>query len=107
VSSPRWLWFTFLVGSALLLAWGIWVLTFTSEPSAVGRIGVAVILIGGGSITAALVGAIAAVGLFRRAQWARAAAWFASVLMIVTVVSSWAGIAGVIGLIASRMRQRT
>jgi hypothetical protein len=107
VSSPRWLWFTFLLGSVLLLAWGMWVLTFTSEPSAVGRIGAAVTLIGGGSIGTALVGAIAAVGLFRRTQWARAAAWFASVLMIVTVVSSWAGIAGLIALISSRMRQRT
>ena len=91
----------------LLLAWGLFVLSFTAEPSAVGRTGAIVILVGGGSIGSAIVGAIASIGLVRGARWARSAAWFASALMILTCVSSWAGLVAVAGLAAGRTSQRT
>lgn len=105
-SQPRWIWFTLLAGSALLLVWGTFVLSFTAEPSAVGRTGAAVMLIGGGSVAAGLLGAVAAFGLYRRARWALSLAWVASVLMVLSVVSSWAGIPALIGLAASRSSVR-
>lgn len=101
------MWPFLLGGAVLLLAWGLFVLTFRSEPSAVGRTGAIVILVGGGSIGAAIVGAVASIGLVRRAHWARPAAWFASALMILTCVSSWAGLVAVAGLAAGRTSQKT
>jgi hypothetical protein len=106
-TAPRWVWPFLLAGSVLLMAWGLFVLSFKSEPSAVGRTGAIVILIGGVSIGTALVGGIAAIGLIRRSRWAPPAAWFVSVLMILTCVSSWAGIVAVVGLVSGRMSQKT
>jgi hypothetical protein len=100
-------WPFLLGGSVLLFAWGVFVLSFKSEPSAVGRTGAIVILIAGASIGTALVGGIASIGLVRRARWASSAAWVASVLMILTCVSSWAGIVGVVGLASGRMSRKT
>lgn len=91
----------------LLLAWGLFVLSFTAEPSAVGRTGAIVVLIGGGSIGTAIVGAVASIGLARGAYWARSAAWFASALMILTCVSSWAGLVGVVGLASGWTSRKT
>jgi len=91
----------------LLFAWGVFVLGFKAEPSAVGRTGAIVILIGGGSILTALAGGVASIGLVRHARWARSAAWFASVLMILTCVSSWAGLVGVVGLTSGRTSRKT
>ncbi|HSP08683.1 MAG TPA: hypothetical protein VLU92_03685 [Candidatus Dormibacteraeota bacterium] len=106
-STPRWVWPFLLGGAALLLAWGLFVLSFKTEPSAVGRTGAIVILIGGASIGTAIVGAVATIGLVRHARWARSVAWFASALMIVTCVSSWAGLVGVVGLISGRTPRKT
>ncbi|TMG70361.1 MAG: hypothetical protein E6H86_01325 [Chloroflexi bacterium] len=105
--SARWIWSTLVTGAAILLVWGVFVLSFKSEPSAIGRVWIALMLIGGGSIGTAVVGLVAAVGLRRDARWATSTAWLASVLMVLTVVSSWAGIIALIGLIASRQRSRT
>jgi len=91
----------------LLLAWGVFVLSFKGEPSAIGRAGAIVIVIGGGSIGTAVVGGVAAIGLVRHARWARSVAWFASVLMILTCVSSWAGLVGVVGLASGRTSRKT
>lgn len=107
MTSPRWIWSTLMTGAAILLVWGFFVLSFKSEPSAVGRIGIALILIGGASIGTAIVGAVAAIGLLRRATWGTSAAWLASVLMVLTVISSWAGVIGLFGLITGRLRSRT
>lgn len=101
------MWPFLLAGAALLLAWGVFVLSFKTEPSAVGRTGAIVILIGGASIGTAIVGAVASIGLARRAPWARSVAWFASALMILTCVSSWAGLVGVVGLAAGRNFRKT
>jgi hypothetical protein len=107
VKVPHWVSNVILAGSFLLLLWGFFVLSFKTEPSAVGRVGVALIVIGGASIGTAVVGFVAAFGSFFRARWATSAAWLASVLLVLTVVSSWAGIIGVVGLISSRMSTRT
>jgi hypothetical protein len=106
-AAPRWIWSAFLAGSAVLLVWGFFVLSFKSEPSAVGRTGIALIVIGAGSIGAAIVGALAAIGLLRRSRWAEPAAWLASVLMVLTVIGSWAGLIALVALVSSRVRRRT
>jgi hypothetical protein len=107
VKVPHWVSSALFGGSVLLLLWGLWILTFKTEPSAVGRTGLLLLVISGASIGSALVGLVASVGLFVQARWARSAAWFGSVLLILTVVSSWAGIIGLIGLISSRMSPKT
>ncbi len=104
---PHWVSSALFAGSFLLLLWGLWILTFKTEPSAVGRTGLLLMVISGASIGSALVGLFASVGLFVQARWARSAAWFASVLLILTLVSSWAGIIGLIGLISSRISPKT
>ena len=58
-----------LLGAAvLLLVWGWFVLGFLAEPSAVDRVRVALIAIGGGSIALGLAAAVACVWMliFRR-----------------------------------------
>ena len=101
------MWPFLLGGAGLLLAWGLFVLSFKTEPSAVGRTGAIVILIGGGSIGTAVVGGVASIGLVRHAGWARSVAWLASALMILTCVSSWAGLVGVVGLASGRTPRKT
>jgi hypothetical protein len=105
--SPRWIWSTLMTGAALLLVWGVFVLSFKSEPSAVGRLGIGLFFIAGASIGTAIVGVVAAVGLWRRTRWGTSAAWLASVLMVLTIISAWAGVIGLFGLITSRLRART
>ena len=100
--SPGWVSGTLVVGAVLLFAWGLFVLGFLGEPSAVGRVWVAVALIGGGSVGAALLGVVAAAGLMRGSRWAATVAVMASVAMIVTVIGAVAGIPAMIGLLASR-----
>lgn len=104
---PHWVSSVLVAGSMLVLLWGVYVLSFTSEPSAVGRVGVALVVISGGSIGTAIAGFVAGVALLGRSRWAIPAAWFASALMILTVVSSWAGILTAIGLLTSRTRAKT
>jgi hypothetical protein len=104
---PHWVSSALLAGSMLLLLWGLFVLSFKSEPSAIGRTGIALMVIGGASIATAIAGFVAAVALILGAPWGKPAAWFASVLMILTVVSSWAGIMTAIGLFTSRTSTKT
>ena len=105
--TPRWVSYAILAGSFLLLLWGFFVLSFKTEPSAVGRVEVALDVIGGASLGSALVGFVAAVGSFLRARWATSAAWLASLLLVLTIVSSWAGIVALVGLISGRISSRT
>src|SRR3989442_4846369 len=98
--APRWVPSALLAGSTVLLAWGFFVLSFKSEPSAVGRVLAALIIIGGASIGTAITGFVAAVSLIGRARWATYAAWLASALLILTLVSSLARSATAIGLVS-------
>src|SRR3989442_12253917 len=100
--APRWVPSALLAGSTVLLAWGFFVLSFKSEPSAGGRVLGALIIIGGASIGTAIAGFVAAVAPIGRARWATSAAWVASALMILTVVSSLAVVATAIGLFSMR-----
>lgn len=104
---PHWVSNALIAGSVFLLVWGVFVLSFTSEPSAEGRMGVALVIIGGASLGTAIVGAVASVGLYSRSRWATSAAWFAAVLMVLTCISSWAGVITIIGLLSSRGSART
>jgi len=106
VRVPSWVSSVLVAGSVVLLGWGVFVLGFTSEPSAVGRMGVALALIGGASLGTAIAGAVATVGLYRKSRWAPSAAWFASVLMILTCISSWAGVIAIVGLVSRRRTPR-
>src|SRR5256712_12789482 len=105
--APRWVPSALLAGSTVLLAWGFFVLSFKSEPSAVGRVLAALIIIGGASIGTAITGFVAAVALIGRARWATSAAWFASAVMILAVVRSLAGLPTAIGLLSRRNRPKT
>ena len=99
---PHWAASALLAGAVVLLLWGLFVLSFKSEPSAVGRLGAALFVIGGGSIGTGLVGGVAAIGAMLRTRWARGLAWVAAVLMVLTIVGAWAGIIALVGLVTSR-----
>jgi hypothetical protein len=107
VRVPHWVASALFAGAVLLLLSGLWILTFKSEPSAVGRVGAALIIISGLWIGTAIAGGVAAVGLMVHARWAEPAAWLVSVLMLFTVAGSWAGIIGLVGLISSRVSPKT
>jgi hypothetical protein len=100
--SPGWITWLLLVGAVVLFAWGWFVLGFLAEPSAIGGIKVALLVIGGCSIVAAVLGIVASGGLIRRAPWATTVALVASVLMILSVIGTIAGVPALIGIFASR-----
>ena len=100
--SPRWVWWTLLVGAVVLFVWGWYVLGFLTEPSAVGGVWAALLLIGAGSIAAGLLGVIAAGALVARTQWAWRIAIVASVFMSLSIVGAIAGVPALVGVIASR-----
>jgi hypothetical protein len=106
-SSPGWIPWILLVGAVLLFGWGWFVLGFLSEPSAVGRTMLALLVIGGCSMAASVVGLIAAAGLVLRMRWAMSVAMVASVLMVLSIVGTVAGIPALIGLFASRNSTNT
>lgn len=96
-----------LAGAAVALACGVFVLSFKSEPSAVGRLGAVLVGLAGAAIVTGVIGAVAAIGMRRQTPWATWVAWLASVLMILTCVSSWAGLIAGIGLVSGRMSRKT
>ena len=100
--APGWVWWTLLLGSAVLVVWAWFLLGFLSEPSAVGRPRAVLAVLGGYSIGAAVLGVIAALGLLRRARWAPGLAGAASMLMILTGAGAIAGIPALIGLVSNR-----
>jgi hypothetical protein len=95
-------WWTLLVGAAILVIWGGFVLGFLTEPSAVGRVRIAIGVIGGVSILAAVLGVIASVALRRGKDWAWIVALAASLLMTITVVGAIAGLPALVGIAAGR-----
>jgi hypothetical protein len=101
-TSPGWITWILLVGAVVLFAWGWFVLGFLREPSAIGGVFIALLVIGGGSIAASALGLIAAAGLLRGERWAHTVAMAASVAMILSVLGLVAGIPALVGLFASR-----
>jgi hypothetical protein len=99
---PRWVAWTLVVAAVLLLAWAYFISGFLSEPSATGRSRLVLDWLIGSSIGSAAACVIAAAGLLRSARWGRAAALFASAVMIVTCAGAVIGIPTLIGLIPSR-----
>jgi len=101
-STPRWTWWTLLIGAGILLGWAAFVYGFTSEPSATGRTGAVLWASTLVSIFSSLAGFAAAVGLQRREDWGRPMAWVASVGMTITVVAAIVGVPVLVGLVSSR-----
>jgi hypothetical protein len=68
----RWVWWILIAAAAVLFWWGWFVLGFLGEPSAVDRVRVALIVIGGGSVAVAIAcSAAAAWMLFARRTQSR------------------------------------
>lgn len=101
-TTPPWVWAALLIGSALMLWWGWFVIGFLSEPSAVGRIWVVLVTSSAYSAGSAVVGVIASIGLLRRERWARTVAAIASAAMTLTVIGAIAGIPVLAALVSSR-----
>jgi hypothetical protein len=54
----RWVWWTLVTVALILLVWGWFVLSFLTEPSAIGRLRTALIVMGAGSIVVGIAGAL-------------------------------------------------
>jgi hypothetical protein len=106
-TTPPWVWAVLLIGSALMLWWGWFIVGFLSEPSAVGRIWVVLVTSSAYSAGSAVVGVIGAIGLLRRERWARMLAGIASAAMTLTVVGAIAGIPVLVALVSSRNSNKT
>jgi hypothetical protein len=100
--APPWAWWTLLLGAILQVAWASFLLSFLSEPSAVGRSRALLAGVAGTSLGIAVLALVAALALLRRARWAPRLAVGASVFMILTVVGAIAGVPLVLGLLAGR-----
>ena len=61
MSGRRWIGLTLVVLAALLVWWGWFVVGFLGEPSAVGRLRIALLVTGFGSIGAGVAGGVAGV----------------------------------------------
>ena len=106
-TTPPWVWAALLIGSALMLWWGWFIIGFLTEPSAVGRIWVVLVTSSAYSAGSAVVGVIGAIGLVRRERWARTVAGIASAAMTLTVIGAIAGIPVLAALISSRNSNKT
>src|SRR5258706_12691418 len=90
-TTPPWVWVALLIGSALMLWWGWFIVGFLTEPSAVGRIWVVLVTSSAYSAGSAVVGVIGAVGLLRRERWARMGAGIASAAVTLPVIGGKRG----------------
>src|SRR5258706_5355158 len=70
-TTPPWVWVALLIGSALMLWWGWFIVGVLTEPSAVGRIWVVLVTSSAYSAGSAVVGRIGAIGLVLRERWSR------------------------------------
>ena len=105
-ATPPWLWFALLVGAVVTIWWAWFVFGFLEEPSAVGRVLIALLTLIGTSFFAGLAAVVGAFGLARKAAWGRSVAWIAAVAISLTVVGAIAGIPAVVGLWWSRKAPR-
>jgi hypothetical protein len=105
-ATPPWLWMALLAGAAVTIWWAWFVFGFIQEPSAVGRVLVALLTLIGTSFFAGLTAAVGAFGLIRKAGWGRPVAWIAAVAITVTGVGAIAGIPAAVGLWWSRKPSR-
>ena len=101
-SVPRWVAWILIVGAIALVGWAWYVAGFLSEPSAIGRSRLALLIYAGYGGLAALSGIGAAVGVIRKASWGRRAAVVAAVLMTLTCTGALAGVPALLGVLSSR-----
>jgi hypothetical protein len=104
--APVWVWPVLLFGAAVTLAWAWFIIGFLSEPSAVGRVRIVLLISTASSLGSGLIGVIGAIGLVRRERWARTLAAIAAAAMTLTGVGAIAGIPALIGLVSSRNSSR-
>jgi hypothetical protein len=105
-NTPSWVWPALLFGAVVMLAWAWFIVSFVSEPSAVGRIRVVLLTSSAYSAGSAAAGVIGAIGLIRHRRWGRTVAGIASAAMTLSVVGAVAGIPVLIGLASSRNPNR-
>jgi hypothetical protein len=101
-ATPGWLWAALLCGAVVNAGWAWFVFGFISEPSAVGRVLLALVASIAISLASALAGAVGALGLLRREAWGRPLAWIAAIAMTLSGLGAIAGIPVLIGLGSSR-----
>jgi hypothetical protein len=101
-ATPAWLWAALLAGAVVTLWWAWFVSGFLSEPSAVGRVLVALLSSITLSVFSGFAGAVGAVGLLRRKTWARSLAWVAAVTLTLSGAGAIGGIPALVGLGWSR-----
>ena len=100
--TPRWVSVALLIGAVICIAWGVFLLGFTSEPSADRRSRAVLVLWSSLSNAAALLGLFGAIGLIGRYRSGRPLAWVGSVLISASCIGAVAGIPALIGLWSSR-----
>lgn len=107
LATPRWVAWTLVVGSLLLVVSAWFVSGFLSEPSATGR--VRLVLLGWVAFSgcAALLGIAAATAAVRGVRWSRPLALVAAAAMTVTGAGALAGVPALLGLFWSRASAST
>ena len=101
-TTATWVWVALVIGAGVMLAWAWFILGFLSEPSAVGRIRLVLVMSSLYSIGSAVVSLVGAIGLIRRDRWAYTVSVIASASMTLTIVGAVAGIPVLIGLMSPR-----
>jgi len=107
IRTPPWLWVALLAGAVVTTWWAWFVFGFIQEPSAVGRVLIALLTMIGTSLFAGLAAAVGAFGLALQSAWGRPVAWIAAVAVTLTGVGAIAGIPSLIGLWWSRKERRS
>jgi hypothetical protein len=101
MKTPRWVWWALLVGATVVVVWAVFLFSFLSEPSAVGRPRAALLALSGYSGLAAILAVFVAARLRRTGQsWRLAVA--ASVAITLTGVGAIVGVPLLIELFLSR-----
>ncbi|HXC76060.1 MAG TPA: hypothetical protein VNU19_03320 [Candidatus Acidoferrum sp.] len=100
--TPSWLWVALLAGAVVTIWWAWFASGFMSEPSAVGRVRIALWTSIFLSALSGLAGAGGALALLRRAPWGRPLAWVASVTLTLSGAGAIGGIPALVGLLWSR-----
>jgi hypothetical protein len=105
-TTPRWLWAALTAGAVVNLWWTWFLNSFLNEPSAVGRVRVALVVVIALSSLSGIAGVFGVVGLLRRESWARRMAWIGAVALTLSATGAIGGIPALVGLIWSRKPAR-
>jgi hypothetical protein len=101
-ATPAWVGWILVLGAVLLVAWAWFIAGFLTEPSAVGRSRVVLVMAIGVGVVAAAAGLLSGFGVIAHRRWSWAAGMLASAVMILSVVGAITGVPALIGLWSSR-----